>query len=220
MLNILLDIILLALVVFIIIRAVKRGFVGSVFKLSKILIVLLATVLLGGMVSDLCSDMFVSSWFDGKISSQFVSAVTQGGEATSQSLVDSLPIYFRNLLPADAINKQFADFSGGAQELAVSLGKTVENALVSVISSVIGYAITFLAMFLLFSLVVLILEKFVELPVLKQINKVLGLAWGVAYAYLFVSIAVCIIGFFVDESFVASTYVLRFFNSIGLFTHG
>ena len=218
--NIFIDIILLALALFILVRAVKRGFVGSVFKLSKILVVLLVTVLLGGIVANICSDLFVSSWFEGTISSQFVETAAQSAEkVTSQSLIDSLPVFFRNVISPDTLNQQFADFSGGVSELAVSLGEAAESAVIGAVSSVIGYVITFVLALILLSLVGWILEKFVELPVLKQINKILGFVWGIAYAYIFVSVAVCVIGFFVDDSFVASTYVLRFFESIGLFTH-
>ena len=220
MIKILLDVILLALAIFIVVRAVKRGFVGSVFKLSKILIVLLVTVLLGSMVANLCAEWFVGGWFDGKFSSQFAEKVAQdSGGANVDSLIDSIPVFLRNILPVDSLNEQFASFKGEATELAASLGEKVEQLLTSVVSSIIGYVLTFILAFILFSIVAWILEKFVELPVLKQVNTVLGFLWGIAYSYLFVSIAVCVIGFFVDEAFINSTYVFKFLYNCGLFTH-
>lgn len=217
MLNVVIDVILLALIAGIIFACIKRGFVGSIFKLSKIVVVLIFTALLGGFVSDLCADLFVGGWFDGMFSSYFAENAAEG--ASVESFIESMPTFFRNLLPTDAIEEQYSSFSGGAAELAASLGRTVEAALTAVVARIVGYVITFILSFVLFSIVAWLLEKFVQLPVLKQVNTVLGLFWGIGYAYLFMSVAVCVIGLFVDESFINTTVVFRFLHGIGLFTH-
>ena len=63
--KIVLDVILLAIVAFIIIRSVTKGFVASVLKLSRIIVAVLITVLLGGTVANLCAEWFVGAWFEG-----------------------------------------------------------------------------------------------------------------------------------------------------------
>lgn len=218
MLNVVIDVILLALSAAIIFACIKRGFVGSVFKLSKIVVVLLATALFGGFVSDLCADLFVGGWFDGMFSSYFAENAAEG--ASVESFIESMPTFFRNILPIDSIKDQYSSFSGGAAELAASLGRSVEAALTAAVARIVGYVITFILSFVLFSIVAWLLERFVQLPVLKQVNTVLGLFWGIGYAYLFMSVVVCLIGFFIDESFINTTFVFRFLYGIGLFTHG
>lgn len=218
MFNVILDIILLALTAAIIFACIKRGFVGSIFKLSKIIVVLLATALFGGLVSDLCADLFVGGWFNGMFSSYFAETATEG--ASAESFIESMPTFFRNILPIDSIKEQYSSFSGGAAELAASLGRSVESALTAVVARIVGYIITFIVAFALFSVVAWLLEKFVKLPVLKQVNTILGLFWGIGYAYLFMSVITCVVGFFVDEAFINSTLVFRLLHSIGLFTHG
>lgn len=218
--KIILDVVLLSLVIFIVIRAMVKGFVGSVFKLYKIVAVVLLTVLLGSTIADLCAEWFVSGWFDGTFASKFADfAASEADSVSFDSLMESLPAFFRNILPTERLQEQYLAFTGGATDTARDLGIAVDNALISIISNIIGYVITFIIAYLLLSLVAWILEKFVELPVLKQVDKVLGFLWGVAYSYLIASIIVCIVGFFVDEAFVNETYVFEFLYNIGLFTH-
>lgn len=218
--KIVLDVILLAIVAFIIIRSVTKGFVASVLKLSRIIVAVLITVLLGGTVANLCAEWFVGAWFEGAFSSKFAEAAASGAEGVSfETLIDSLPVFLRNLLPIENLNEQYASLTGEATESARALGVMVENALTAVISNIFGYVITFVVALAVFSLVIWILDKFVELPILKQVNTALGFLWGVAYSYLFASIIVCIIGFFVDEAFIKDTYVFRFLYNCGLFTH-
>ena len=220
MFKLFLDVALLSLVIFIIIRSIVKGFVGSVFKLYKIIAVVLLTVLLGGAVVTMCRELFVAGWFDGRFAAKFAaSAAGEVDKVSFESLMDTLPTFFRNIVPIEQLQEQYLSLSGGATDAASKLGETVDNALITVVSNIIGYVITFVAAFLVLSLVAWILEKFVQLPVLKQIDKLFGFFWGVACAYLWASVVVCVVGFFVDETFINSTYVFRFVYNCGLFTH-
>lgn len=213
------DIAMLAISAFVIFISCKKGFVKSFFKFSKVILSILITYLLRGFAASTCEKLFVRNWFSGNISEKLVQKVQQGGESVNfDTLFDSLPQIVKNLLSKDDLRNQFDSFVGSGEQSAISIGTKIEESLISIVSTLIGCILLFIIVFALLSLVAFILGKIAEAPVLKQMNFLLGLLWGVASSYVLMSLITCILMFFVDSAFINETKVLQFFYVHGLFT--
>ena len=93
----------------------------------------------------------------------------------------------------------------------------------------VKYLIVFVVMFVILVLLTLLIDKLCEKPVLKELNQLLGFLFGLASAYIMMSVvATLITGLFAYETisnafgisqaeFEAQTFIYRFFNHYGVF---
>ncbi len=206
-----------ALIIFV---TVKKGFVKSFFKSMKMIIVLLVTVLIGACLADVFADAFVADIFDGKISSVLVEMSQSGEEKFSaENVHNSLPDAVKNIISSEMINDYFAESGAEGVELAREIGEKTENALTDTVSKIISYIAVFLISFIVCSVAIILLDGLFKLPVLKTVNKVMGLLLGASYAYAFLSIAVCLCTFVLGVDTVEGTFITKIIYKIGLFTH-
>lgn len=94
----------------------------------------------------------------------------------------------------------------------------------------VKYLLVFVVMFGLLVLLTFLIDKLCEKPVLKELNRLLGFLFGLASAYIMMSVvATLITGMFAYETignafgisqaeFEAQTYIYRFFNHYGVFS--
>jgi uncharacterized membrane protein required for colicin V production len=207
---------IIALMVFL---GVKRGFVKSFFKSTKIFFVILVTILIGSLIASLCQNLFVNSWFEGTVSEKLVEkAESIEGEIDFAWVKESVPSAFANLVPMDELEKEFSSLSGNKTEIAREIGKKIEGAAIDVVSNVIGYVLAFVLSFIICTVAILIIQKVWEMPVLNWLNHLAGVLWGIATAYLWASVAVCIIALIFGNEFIEGTFVTNVLYKIGLFT--
>lgn len=198
---------------------VKRGFVKSFFKSTKIFFVILVTILIGSLIVSLCQNLFVNSWFEGTVSDKLVEKVESvEGELDFATIKESVPSVLVNLVPMDELENEFSSLSGNKTEIAREIGKKIEGTVIDVVSNVIGYALAFVLSFVICTVAILIIQKVWEMPVLGWLNHLAGVLWGIASAYLWTSIAVCIIALIFGNEFVEGTLVTNLIYKIGLFT--
>ena len=218
-LQIISDVVVGLIIGLIVFLGVKRGFVKSFFKSTKIFFVILVTILIGSLVVSLCQNLFVNSWFEGTVSNRLVEkAESIEGELDFATIKDSVPAILTNFVSMDEIEKDFASLSGNKTEIAREIGKKIEGTVIDVVSNVIGYALAFVLSFIICTIAILIIEKVWEMPVLGWLNHLAGVLWGIASAYLWTSVAVCIIALIFGNEFVEGTYVTNLIYKIGLFT--
>ena len=218
-LQIIVDVILALIIGFMVFLGVKRGFVKSFFKSTKIFFVIIVTILIGSLVVTLCQNLFVKSWFEGTISEKFVEKAANMPEISDfNDLKEEIPAFVQNLLPIEELEKDFADLSGNATDIARAMGEKVEGSLIGMVSSVIGYILAFVVSFIICTIAILIIEKIWEMPVLGWLNHIAGVLWGIASAYLWSSVAVFVIALIFGSEFVNGTALTRLVYNIGLFT--
>ena len=97
------------------------------------------------------------------------------------------------------------------------------------INAFVKYLLVFVVMFGLLVLLTFLIDKLCEKPVLKELNRLLGFLFGLASAYIMMSVlATLITGLFAYETigdafgisqaeFEAQTFIYRFFNHYGVF---
>ena len=219
MLNIIVDVIIALIIAFLVFLGVKRGFVKSFFKSTKIFFVILVTILIGSLIVTLCQNWFVNSWFEGTVSEKLVErAEATDGVLDFETVKSGVPAVLVNLLPIEELEKDFDALSGDKVEIARQIGEKIEDALVSIVSNAIGYILAFVLSFIICTIAIFVIEKVWEMPVLAWINHLGGVLWGIASAYLFASVLVCILALLLGNDFINSTVLTKLIYNIGLFT--
>ena len=219
-LAILVDIAAVAVVAIYVFIAVKQGFIKSFFKYMKMTIVIVLTIIIGANLVGVCEDYIVKDRFDGKIAAVISSKLEQHvGDIDFSVVSDSIPAGVKGFLPMEKIENYFNSLEGDAEEVAHKIGQKIENTAIELISKIIAYLATFVIMYIACSIGVLLLEKCVELPVLKGIDKVLGCIWGLSHAYVFLSFGACILMMVAKDSFIEATFIAELLCKYGLFTH-
>ncbi len=96
-------------------------------------------------------------------------------------------------------------------------------------SMAVGYLFMFSGSYIVLSVIVFIIDKIFELPLLNIVNKLLGLALGVVSAYVTLTIVCSILSVFLGfsaeslfgmtaDEIYATTYIYRFFKDFSLFS--
>lgn len=217
--QILTDLVMVAVAVLAICITVKRGFIKSFFAGTRMIIVVLVTILLGSSLTGFCRDLFVADMIDGKISSALVQRAEESGEQLDvDSMISSIPEPFSKLIPTDTVKEYFAQTEADGVEAAREVGKRMEDKLIDAISSIASYVAVFVITFLLCTVGVWVLDKIFKLPVLNSINKVLGFVLGTFDAYFYLSALACLAMLVLGADLVEGTLITRLIYKIGLFT--
>ena len=217
--QIIVDVVMVLIIALLVILGIKRGLVKSFFRSTKIIFVILVTVLIGSLVVSLCQTLFVERMFEGKISDRLAEkAEATEGSIDFDTLKREIPAFVRNMLPMDEIEQNYENSSGDSVEKARAIGERIEEAIASVVSNIIGYVLAFILSFIICSIAILILEKIFELPVLGWLNRIGGVLWGLANAYIWVSLAVCIVVLIFGNEFIEGTILSKYIYYFGLFT--
>ena len=216
-----LDIIVAAIIIFCCYRSIKKGFVKSLFGLVGGIAAFILALLYSDRLGDYINIKYISPAFEKKVTSYLTEllggAVTASG--TEAVLIDS------------EINNASEGFKSYIAKYGVSMDKvkdaflnspTVEqgreaavNAIYSslsqTVSRVLSFAIIFFGVLLISAVLSRIIGTVFKLPLLSQLNGLLGLVVGVAKSAIFVWIFVSLIT--VAFTYLQSSNVLGFGDS-------
>lgn len=204
----------------------NRGFVGSVFKLGKTIIACILAFVFGPALGD----FFYSKWFYDAIYTGVASrinAVVDGAVSSVdvKTVLDSLPqivVRFINESSLEAkINESVVGASNVADDIAVSISGTVAE----MVSNFLGYAAIFVATGLFLALFGRIISSLVKkIPIIKQIDRILGFLLGIAFAYTIMSLSTFVLGIAVSlyggnetfEGLIEASKLFEFFGKYNI----
>ena len=217
--QILLDVFMLAVIALIVFFSVKRGFVKSFFGSAKPIIVIVITVILSALLVGACEEHIVSEKIDGRITDILVQKAEQsGGNLTFDDLTKELPKIVKKVISITVAEQYFNSIGGSGVEVAKKLGSKIEQLAIDVISNAVSAIISFIIAYVVCTLTVYALDRVFRLPILNDFNKFCGLIWGIASAYIFVSMAVLAASMICGRDYIMSTIITRIIYKIGLFT--
>lgn len=187
------DIFFVVAAIIIVVTCAKRGFVKNVLKLICFVLSVVIAVTLCPMVSSFIAD----NWLDAKISDLVYEQVIslsqrEGGEKFDiASLFETEQEDFMALLErfgvdAEKLAEDFKNITEGTEETVRELADTVSTSIVNAISSVLAFVLLFVAAMIVLSLIAMLLDLVARLPVLKQLNAILGFLCGIVIAVAFV----------------------------------
>ncbi len=226
MANYIIDIAYILVAVIILAVFTKRGFVGSLFKLGKTIISCVLAYIFGPSLGELfynkCIYNGIYNWVSRKIDTVVDGAI---GAVDSKTLLESIPKILRRFINEGDIeerfNKGMSDISSAANEMAVSVSTPVAEA----ISDFLGYALVFVVsviFLMLFGSLISALVK--KIPVVKQIDKVLGFILGLVFMFIVLSLVTFAFGIVVSlfggnetfEGLINASTLFEFFGKYNI----
>ena len=218
-LKIIIDVILALVIAVLVFLGVKRGFVKSFFKTTKLFFVILLTILIGSFAVGICRDMIIEPAFTGQITDRLVAYAEQSdGEFNVEAVNKNVPAFVQKLISMREVEESIPTISGNDTDVARAIGVQIEGMVIDLTSNITGYVIAFVLSFIFCTIAIKIIEKFWELPTLGWINHLSGILWGVANSYLVTSFIVCIVALVFGVEFIEGTALTQLIYKIGLFT--
>lgn len=188
--SIAIDLILALIMVSIVLTAVRRGFVVSVFKLLSAVAAVIVAALFYKQLGSFFYDRFVYDKVFASLS-DWLQQLAQNADGSFDlgAAVAALPEGLKTLAAAagldlSALDASYAGLSAATESAANSLCTTLASALARLLSNILAFAALFFGMLILLSLVCLLLDALCKLPLLKGTNRLLGFAFGVCEALL------------------------------------
>ncbi len=233
-----LDIIIIAIILFTVIRGAKRGFISTVFDFCKFIVSVILAFVFKDRVSEYIINTEIFASAKESVTQSLTKALSNAGENISSAdmltafekenagLVRLIEAFGGSLDKARQWIENMADESGNVAELAAEY--IIEPA-----SKVCSQVIAFIAIFVVSLIVLALLQKLLnlifELPVLKQVNKTGGFLIGIVCAFFYVSLFCAAVapllsnselfGIEIPESLVENTVLFKFFTENNLFTY-
>ncbi|MBQ9779950.1 MAG: CvpA family protein [Clostridia bacterium] len=218
--NIVFDVILLALFAFMAIRGYFKGFMKMVLSLGRLVLAVIITIIFGSAFSGWIDEKFINppifEWVHGKISELAGNAVTNVDE-----FLEGLPGIFKNFLDSEAFQEKYSGAGASVDALVTDVSTSVSGAMSAVISTVIGYVLLFVLSFVILTIIIWLVGKFTELPLIKTGDKLLGLAVGAVSGLLAVALAASVLYLIVYLTGNLSAYensiIFKFVKDINVF---
>ena len=225
--SIILDIAIVAIIVFNIIYAVKRGFVKMVLKSLTLVVALIAALSLTVPVRDYAMSTDFAPKLETKIHNAVISALD-----TAEDDRENPPLFSGDMLSSvgldvNEITEEFNKWKEtGKAELKESIAQKCAPLLLKVLCTFGAFLAVFVTVYVCCVIAVMLIDKFTELPVLKQANKLLGVIVGimlaVSEASVFASLVQMLLpynslgGAFANIS-PENTYIFKLFCNFNIF---
>lgn len=191
--NILIDALLVAILVFTAAASYRRGFVKTAVKFLKNIVALIVA----GIYSTKLGEYLYEKFFKGVFESH---ALEKFADWLGVDSIQNLDI--SALIEAEHSEfVRFVESLGFSSEKLSEFGDNTAEAVAEYISKPLGMSVSkvtaFVLLFILTSLVIsiigFIIGKIVKLPILKTTNKILGLLLGIVLGVIFVFITVSVL---------------------------
>ncbi len=231
--NYLLDLMILLIAGVTIFVYYKKGFVRAVLGFGKVILAFICASIFGKSLGALIAEKFM----DGKITGSVYNTLSGMYEAGSSAfdlskIAEKIPKSLITLAEKsganlDTITAGYAADTAASGERLQELASQIALPISAFISKIIGYVLVFIIAFILLAVAAFFIEKIAELPVLRTVNRLLGLCLGIAcaciYILLFVFAANIVIYFIVaskDASaaleIVNKTIIFRFISQLNI----
>ncbi|MBQ3137103.1 MAG: CvpA family protein [Clostridia bacterium] len=211
------DIIIIAVFVVTVIVSYKKGFFRSLFDLIGTLVSIIAARIVSSALATQGFDMFIRQPAKTTLTNTLGTAGTTDYGAQVESAINSIPDSFSGIMNLIGIDKQAILEKVSASELAQ--GNLVDNIMENIVTPV-GTAIIQFVLFVILAVVFTVVLKIAvrlldfiikKLPVVKSLNKGLGIVIGVIRGLLTVIIVSMLIGTVV--SFIGNEEIIDAVNN-------
>lgn len=192
------DIIIVAVIVLFTVIGVKRGLAKTLLNLAGLLITAISAYYLSSFLSQLIYDLFIKQ----TVMNNIQQMIEQNGiDYAFSNCLEAVPQWINGILSfiMGIFGVSLSEYQSQlalSSNFSTSASQAVENILAPVVTSVFGMFI----LIVLFIIILFVVKKLVKLisrvfniPVIKQINQLLGGIIGLAEGLLIIFIAVNIL---------------------------
>ena len=210
------DILLIAIFALLVFRGWWRGFMKSILSLGRLILSLVITILFGSAFAAWLDAKFVNPPVFEAVFKKFsdvAAEVTASAEGGIDALVEKIPEAFRGYLDLESV-----DPTAEINALVEEWSHTVADGISRVISLILGYILLFVISFVVLTVVIFIVGKLAKLPAIKTVDKLLGLIMGVisgAVAVIIISVILsAVLGVIGQGEVVEASFMLRLFSGL------
>jgi uncharacterized membrane protein required for colicin V production len=229
-----LDISLLLIIVITIIVGWHKGLIRSVLGVTKSLFAILVSYFFGPTVSAWVSEKILTGRVTEYVHSRLLAMFEVGADTFDlTTILENLPswlsVFFEKTgvdpaaLAGDLANLTAAD-ALTLEQLASSMAAPITKML----SDLIAYTAVFLIAMLIFAIVAFLLEKVADLPIIRGVDRTLGLVLGVFCALIYASVYTLLMfaimsmveGYYENVAFHAAyeqSWLFKLFYNINIF---
>lgn len=221
--NLIIDIILVAIIVIYFISGWRKGFIRTAMSLASFILAGVGAYCFYPIPSDLMYD----NVFLPKISRMIETAISSISEGiTLDKLLTDKPELFTNIVEKYSDMGKVEEFiQSGAERTLTDLCDFIASPVARTISDVLGFIIAFIVLLIALKIVTFIIDKIFRLPVLNAANKTLGMLLGLLLGLLTAWLIASVIGGSVtalhtafpdavSETLVEDSAVLKFFCNL------
>ena len=187
------DLVLLSIFFIFGIFGIKKGFIQSLFGLLGSLVALILAFVFASTFADILLDTFVGDFING-IS---ISMINVLGDVVNTPLptIESLRELMGTVFPEFLVDAIFGASNSGMVG-QITIAEYVTPLLTSFLLTIVSFIIVFILFKILFVAVKYFVDAITSLPILKQMNKLLGFFMGILKALIFIYIMFSVLSLF------------------------
>ena len=218
MIGIVIDVVFVAVAVWIIYSNARNGLISGIFQFAKTILALVAAYFLGGQLGGFFNKTFLEKPIYDFIYGKLNGFYQELGEGfTVEAAIESLP----QTAVTDRIVENISGLTEQGEALVASLASGIASPISSFVANVIGYGLVFIASFILLSIAVFfILKALDKVKVIHAVDTVLGGVLGVLVAGAMMLVVSSVFKtFFGGTALYTDTFVMEFLGESGLLQH-
>ena len=201
------DLICLAILVIFAISNWKKGFISQLFRAISTIGALLLAYFLAESVVNFANESFN---FSGLIAEKIQGMLGEGTAYLADLTEENLKTAIAELkLPDFIADFALQSLSNVGTGVFANIGEFLANIITHYIALTLAFIVVFIVAKILLFIVCKILEKIVKLPLIRLVDKTLGLLWGLIKAVIFLFVIIFIIEIMPGEAFAAAKTALN-----------
>lgn len=228
------DLILIAFFVVIVLIYMKKGFIKSVWGVVRAVASVAAAWLFGKQVGEWFYNQFIHNAISKATKDAIAPLVQKVNDSFNLSdLFSKIPDEFRTLVERSGadlsgLKSVFGKLTEASENQFDSLADKISEPIAHTVSNAVGYVLVFFIAFILMSIAFVVIDGISKLPLIKEVNKTLGAAFGAVCGIIYLWVICMVLSLFVESSaagatgelvgsYTASSHLVKFFCSISPF---
>lgn len=228
--SLIVDIILAIICICVIIKYSIKGFLKTILDIARLAISVLLAIMFRKVVANLLNSLFMSSsvynWVHKSVS-DFVNGAE--GKVTFISIYHDSPEFYSEVL--SMFDLDFYELKYAIEELSVetvdNVSRIIAEPLANMLSTLIAVLVIFIVSMIVLYFVVKLINKITKIKLINIVNRILGVALGIALAVVIVwglsfalEVVIDVIGPMypdvIDESLTKDSMIINLLKEAGL----
>lgn len=221
------DVIAVIIFVFTVVSCRNKGFMSSFLGTIKVALAIVISYVFMPTVSYYFRTGFVEKIITGSVTDRLHSLAASAQEGFNlEKLFGDMPTEFADILTrygadSETLSERFGNMTEAAENNLTDLAQTITYPVVKSVSNILAYAALFVGSLIILSIVIKIIGLVMKLPVLKGIDRTLGLVFGVISGALLVWVYCNLVAFMINSISIVkpgligtnvfeNTYIIKF----------
>lgn len=192
-----------------VIQCGKRGLFKTLMRFARIVLAAVAAYFFGSRVATFLADKFLSERIYNVVYGKIEGIYQKAADSfDAQKILAAFPSF---LLPK-SMQEEISSMEETGEALVVSSSEALSGVLTKIVSTVLGYVLVFIVALILLAIVTAIIGAVIKrLEVLGTMDHVLGAVFGVAVAWVLLTILCSLLKFFfASEDFYTQSHAVKF----------